>query len=194
MTRLACGLSAGAAKRVGGLLVLLCTLCNAPDVLAHSGPPFPVVSDQRSGPYVVSVWTDPDTTDDGTAGGRFWVVVARDAAALPAGTHVTISATPGGTGGARTSVDVHHVNADGRTFPGAVVLDHEGPYRIDVHIAGPSGNADVAANVDATYDLRPSPLTAALYVVPFVLVGLLWIRMLLKRPRRSAPTAVRFTS
>jgi hypothetical protein len=183
MTRITCG-----------VLISLVGLCAAPEALAHSGPPFPVVTDQRSGPYVVSVWTDPDTTDDGSAGGRFWVVVSGDPPRLPAGTHVSISATPGGSGRPGASVDVHDVNADGRTFPGAVVLDHEGPYRIDIRITGPGGSADVAAQVDATYDLRPSRLTAALYVVPFALIGLLWIRMLLKRPHRPAHTGARMSS
>ena len=177
-----------------GVFVVLLGLSGARSALAHSGPPYPVVTDQHSGPYVVSVWTDPDTTDDGSAGGRFWVVVSGKAPQLPSGTHVSISATPGGSAGARRSVNVTKVNPDGRTFPGALVLDHEGPYRIDVHIAGPGGDADVAAQVDATYDLRPSPLTAALYVVPFALVGLLWIRMLLKRPHRSARTGARTSS
>jgi len=42
---------------------------------AHDGPPFPIVSEHTAGAYAVSVWTDPDTTDDGTAGGQFWVVL-----------------------------------------------------------------------------------------------------------------------
>src|SRR4051812_31418996 len=31
---------------------------------AHSGPPFPIVTDQQAGAYRVTVWTDPDATDD----------------------------------------------------------------------------------------------------------------------------------
>ena len=38
---------------------------------AHNGPPYPIVSNQISGPYSISVWTDPDTTDDGTPAGQF---------------------------------------------------------------------------------------------------------------------------
>ena len=69
-------------------------------VLGHDGPPYPIVSDQRAGPYVISVWTDPDTTDDGTAGGQFWVTFEPDGSEAPAGNaQVTITATPlrGGT-------------------------------------------------------------------------------------------------
>src|SRR5690349_11751219 len=54
-------------------------------VETHSGPPFPIMSDQAAGPYVVSIWTDPDTTDDGSAGGQFWTRVhpAADGVQLP---------------------------------------------------------------------------------------------------------------
>ena len=42
---------------------------------AHDGPPYPIVSNQVAGAYRISIWTDPDTTDDGTAGGQFWVMI-----------------------------------------------------------------------------------------------------------------------
>ena len=43
---------------------------------AHNGPPYPIVSDRLAGPYLVSIWTDQDTTDDNSTGGQFWVRVA----------------------------------------------------------------------------------------------------------------------
>ena len=55
-------------------------------------PPFPIVSDQLRRRLLVSVWTDPDTTDDGTAGGQFWVQLrmAAPATALPSTTRASI--------------------------------------------------------------------------------------------------------
>jgi hypothetical protein len=63
---------------------------------AHNGPPYPIVSNQISGPYSISAWTDPDTTDDGKPGGQFWVTleVAGDLKLLPAGTIATVSIRP----------------------------------------------------------------------------------------------------
>ena len=50
-------------------LVLSCGLLFiARAASAHDGPPYPIVSNQVLGAYRISVWTDPDTTDDGTAG------------------------------------------------------------------------------------------------------------------------------
>ena len=64
---------------------------------------------------------------------------------------------------------------------GALVLDHEGRFRIDVRVRGPRGDAEVTADVDATYDLRPAPFVVVLYAMPFVLAGVLWIRILMRR-------------
>src|SRR5262249_37452498 len=65
-------------------------------VNAHSGPPFPIVNDHVVGAYSVSVWTDPDATDDQTAAGKFWVTVqpAARGIALPESTQVRVSVTP----------------------------------------------------------------------------------------------------
>jgi hypothetical protein len=34
---------------------------------AHVGPPFPIVEDQKVGPYLASIWTDPDIGEIGRA-------------------------------------------------------------------------------------------------------------------------------
>jgi hypothetical protein len=163
----------------------MCWASQVSDLAAHSGPPFPIVTDRQSGHYVISIWTDPDATDDGAAGGRFWIVVGTADGKAPAGTQVSISAKPDTGGSAAQPTRITEAGSDGRTYYGALVLDHEGPYRVDVGIDGPLGSTTVPSHVDATYDLRPSPLTAVLYVVPFALIGLLWARMLLKRSRAS---------
>ena len=65
-------------------------------VHAHSGPPYPVVSNQISGAYELSLWTDPDTTDDGSAAGKFWVMMspARKGVVLAQDTRVRVSIWP----------------------------------------------------------------------------------------------------
>jgi hypothetical protein len=67
------------------------------------------------------------------------------------------------------------------------VLDHEGPFAVHVDVEGPLGRAGVDARVDATYDLRPAPYMLAWYLGPFVIVGILWTRLLLRR--RAARSA-----
>jgi hypothetical protein len=168
------------------LFVMACALTLATDAAAHSGPPFPVVTDRAAGPYTVSIWTDPDTTNDGAPGGQFWIVLSRRSTGAAPVTRVTVTAAPGAATGATRSVDATVSARDGNTYFGALVLDREGPYRIEVDVSGPQGHVTVRTTVDATYDLRPSPFVAVLYLLPFLLIGALWIRRLVKRPRPRA--------
>ena len=36
-----------------------------------------LVADRVVGAYQISIWTDPDATDDGSAAGKFWARIAR---------------------------------------------------------------------------------------------------------------------
>lgn len=154
-------------------------------VQAHDGPPFPIVSDAVAGPYLVSIWTDPDTTDDGTPGGQFWVLIepVGKAAPLPPDTRVIVSVAPlDRHGPTRTGRAAPVANDRARQFA-AVLMDHEGRFAVRAAIDGPLGPAAVEAEVEATYDMRPPPIMLAVYVMPFMLVGFLWVKLLLRRRR-----------
>ena len=82
--------------RAGAIAIAL--VAAAATAHGHDGPPFPILSDHAAGPYVISIWTDPDTTDDGSPGGQFWVRlhVAGKGAVIPAGTRVMVGIKPHG--------------------------------------------------------------------------------------------------
>ena len=155
----------------------------APAARAHDGPPYPIVSDRVVGPYRLSIWTDPDTTDDGSPGGQFWVRVSPDraAAALPAATRAHIVIRPLDREGPERRADAAPVRGDVTNQFAAVLMDHEGPFGVHVTVQGPLGDAAVDAEVEATYDLRPPAYLLALYLAPFIAVGLLWVRLLMHR-------------
>lgn len=149
---------------------------------AHDGPPFPILSDHVAGPYIVSIWTDPDTTDDGSPGGQFWVrVQGAGKSAVPPVSRATVTIRPLDRTGPERSAEASPVRGDASNQFAALVMDHEGRFAVRVAIDGPLGRAAVDAAVDATYDTRPAPALLVLYVVPFVLVGLLWGRLLARR-------------
>jgi hypothetical protein len=158
---------------------------------AHSGPPFPIVTSERRGAYTISIWTDPDATDNGVAGGQFWIIVepAQKGMPIPASTTATVSvraetsASPSGPRAPDSALTASAtpVRGDLTNQFAAVVLDHEGPYAVHVTVHGPLGDAQVDSRVDATYDLRPAPYMLGWYLGPFVLAGLLWSRLLLRR-------------
>jgi hypothetical protein len=152
---------------------------------AHTGPPFAIVSNRASGPYIVSVWTDPDSTDDGSAGGRFWVTLKSSSGPLPADTLVQVTITPLDRAGEPLTLRADPVAGDPSNRLAALVMDHEGRFHVRATIDGPLGRAEVEAEVEATYDERPPPAMIAIYLLPFVLVGFLWVKLLLRRRRRE---------
>ena len=177
------------------LAVAMAVLVLAPRALdAHDGPPYPMVSNYNSGPYSISVWTDPDTTDDGTPGGQFWVTLeaAGNVKAVPAGTLATVSIRPlDRSGQPREGQSVPMAGDVARQFV-ALVMDHEGRFAVRVTVDGPSGRGQVEGEVAATYDLRPPPGLLVLYLLPFVAVGALWVNVLVRR--RRAVMNVRISS
>ena len=179
------GMSGSAGARAIAFSAAAALAAAVAPALAHSGPPFPIVSDAVAGPYRLSIWTDPDTTDDGTPGGQFWVVIdpLDGAVALPPDTTASIAITPvDRPGPTRTGRTAPVTNQAGRQFV-ALLIDHEGRFAVRAAVEGPLGQAVVDAEVEATYDLRPAPIMVAVYLMPFVLVGLLWGKLLLARRR-----------
>ena len=162
------------------VLTLVLLLSSPPGILAHSGPPFPIVTSRVAGPYSISIWTDPDTTDDGKAAGQFWIVLdpAAGNAAIPAGTQATVAIRPLDREGPSRDGRAERVNGSvSRQFV-ALLMDHEGPFAVRVTIDGPLGRASVDSRVDATYDTRPAPWLILVYLIPFVGLGVLWMKAL----------------
>ena len=180
-------------ERLPGSIVALLFL-GSPIVAAHDGPPYPIVSDRVEGPYRLSIWTDPDTTDDGSSGGQFWVTVElATSAALPPQTHATLAIRPLERPGPEPRAIIVPTRGGIRNQFVALRMDHEGRFGVDLTIEGPAGTAVVSGEVQATYDLRPSPFLLVVYVLPFVVAGLLWGRLIVRRrgPRHRPPRIVR---
>ena len=187
--------------RIGPLIVS--ALVIASPAFAHSGPPFPIVSTETHGPYAISIWTDPDSTDNGVAAGQFWIIIEppTKSASIPDGTRATVTVRPLDStppAGPRASEPAMHattepVRGDVTNQFAMVTLDHEGPFAVHVDVDGPLGRVVVDSRIDATYDLRPAPYMIAWYLGPFVLAGVLWTRLLLRRrsAQRSTPAAQR---
>ena len=178
----------------GALRMCVALLASLPvTASAHDGPPFPIVSDYIAGPYVISIWTDPDTTDDGSAGGQFWVRVRPSAqsGALPPDTRAAVTIRPLDRSGAEATATATPVRGDVTNQFAGLVMDHEGRFAVRVTIDGPLGAASAESAVDATYDTRPAPALLIVYLAPFIAVGVLWGRLLLRRrtlARHTEPT------
>jgi hypothetical protein len=112
------------------------------------------------------------------------MIAARDGVArVGDGTHARVTARPLDRAGPERTAPAAPVRNDTATQFAALVLDHEGRFRITVAIDGPLGRAEVESDVTATYDLRPAPILLVVYLMPFILLGLLWARVLVHRRR-----------
>ena len=169
------------------MTIALCLLISEP-VSAHDGPPYPIVSNQLLGRYRISVWTDPDTTDDGTAGGQFWVMIdpARTGDSVTADVQAVVTVRPLDRTGTPVTARATPVNADRSRQFAALNMNHEGRFAVHVDVESDAGRVSVDSEVQATYDLRPSPLMLLVYLLPFVLVGFLWTTLLVRRRRAHA--------
>jgi hypothetical protein len=119
----------------------------APCVLAHQGPPFPLIMDQRVGPYMLSIWTHPDI---GT--GTFWVNVdPLPGQTLPDGNTVRVGIQP--VSGRLPEVwynGERQYNRDHQQFYVETPFDIQDQFRVRVVVDGPAGKGEVHGQVEAT--------------------------------------------
>jgi hypothetical protein len=159
----------------------------APAASAHQGPPFPILVDRPVGPYLASVWTDPDIGI-----GTFFVVLEppKDGGALPVGTTVRIGVRPvsGRLPEAIYAAEPQKVSYGERYFA-QVPFDRGEMWKVHVTIAGPRGGGELAAEVEATPDGTIGPISLVVYSFPFLAVGFLWWKATVRRRRPPAAPA-----
>ena len=152
-------------------------------VSAHDGPPFPIIVDQKVGPCVISVWSDPDV---GT--GTFFVIVnAPPGGEIPADLKVQVGVQP--ASGRLTELIYPAEREDPRDqvqYKALVSFDAQETWRVRVKLQSAQSSGEVMATVEATppglgrWDLL-------LYLVPFLMVGCLWaVSVVRRRSRKKA--------
>jgi hypothetical protein len=147
---------------------------------AHEGPPFPIAVDRRVGPYVTSVWSDPDI---GT--GTFFVILEAPAGGrLPARTTVRLGVQPAS---GRLDEVVYDAQAQrvrhGARFYSEVAFDRGEPWDVRVELEGSEGGGELRLQVVPTPDGTIGPIGLAIYALPFLAVGFLWFEAARRRRR-----------
>jgi hypothetical protein len=163
------------------LAVGLLLLVGPARAVAHEGPPYPILVDQTLGPCVVSVWADPDV---GT--GTFFVIVEPAAAGhLPDDVRVEVGVRPLS---GRLPEAVYTAARDGVRVPAQykaeVPFDAEELWRVRLLLQSSQGGGEAFTDVEVTppgygrWDLL-------IYLLPFVAVGLLWLRAITRGRSRG---------
>ncbi|MDR8391680.1 hypothetical protein NC796_11040 [Aliifodinibius sp. S!AR15-10] len=161
------------------LFFCLSLITLAPRSIAHEGPPFPIIVDKEVGPYLVSVWTDPDIGI-----GTFFVVMEpKDESAIQDDIRsVQVGVVPAS---GRLDEKVYTAESQ-RTRNGArymteVEFDKGEMWKVRIILEGNGWGDELHSEVEATPDGSIGPIAVVIYALPFVGIGILWIRAIMRR-------------
>lgn len=165
------------------LLIGVYLLTIIPNAYAHKGPPFALIIDQKVGPYLVSVWTDPDI---GT--GTFFVVfeptsedhIPDDITSVKIG----IEPVSGRLDEVVYEFEPQRARSGARYWT-EVEFDKGEFWNVRVTIEGDGFEKELVSEVEATPDGSIGPIGVLIYAIPFIGVGILWFRALIVRRRRD---------
>jgi hypothetical protein len=160
-----------------GCVALLLALLAAPLARAHDGPPYPVLVDQTAGPYVLSVWADPDV---GT--GTFYIQLEPPpGGAVTEATTVELWVQPAdGRSPEVRSLATRKASRDGVRFTADARFDTEEWWRARFVLRGPQGTAEAETKVEVTPP-GLGRLDLLVYLAPFLAIAFLWARAALTR-------------
>ncbi len=162
------------------LCLLLVMLIPQRTAVAHEGPPFPIIVDREVGPYLVSVWTDPDIGI-----GTFFVVLESNPAVTNLSKEIRsidigVTPTSGRLEEAVYSAEAQSVSYGARYWV-EVQFDRGEMWKVRVILEGEDWSEELFSEVEATPDGSIGPIVILIYAFPFVLVGILWIRAIMVR-------------
>lgn len=168
------------------MCILLFLLAIRVSAFPHVGPPFPIITDQRVGPCVISLWTHPDI---GT--GSFWVMVdPPPGGSVPNDVKVQLAIQPVDGRIPEVVYDTQRDNQRGQVqFSNTTVpFDRQEFVKVRVLLQSTAGNGEAGARVEITptgfgrWDLL-------FYLLPFLAVAALWYQGMRKRKKQRRPMA-----
>lgn len=166
---------------------VLAVLVLAPAAWAHAGPPFPLLVDQQVGPVVASVWADPDI-----GVGTFYITFEPlPGGAVPDDIAVDIVVQPVSKRLPETRFAAVRDTTQARVqFYAEAEFDQQEFWDVRFEIHSAAGAGQLTSQVEATppglgrFDL-------VLYLMPFVMVGGLWVRAVFRKRAIKAERAKR---
>ena len=167
-----------------GWIAAFVAMAAAPIADAHEGPPFPIVMNHPVGSMLVSVWTDPDI---GT--GTFFVVFeAADGSRLPTDITVDVGVAPqsGRLDEVLYRAAPQKVRQGARHFT-EVEFDQGEMWDVRILVESSAGSGVITSEVEATPDGTLGPISLVLFLLPFLAVGFLWLKAVLRK-RQDAPS------
>ncbi len=151
----------------------------SPRAEAHNGPPFPIITDQRVGPCIISLWTHPDV-----GMGLFFVMVdPLPGETIPKDLKIQIGVQPLSGRLAEVVYPASLEDLRGQVeYKTEVQFDQQEFWKVRLILSSSAGGGEALSKVEATppgfgrWDLL-------LYLLPFLGVGFLWVTAITKRRR-----------
>jgi hypothetical protein len=161
------------------LLAGLLGVLVAPRAAAHNGPPFPIITDQRVGPCIVSLWAHPDI---GT--GAFYIVVDPvPGGSIPKDLKIQLGVRPVSERLPEVVYSAWLEDLRGQVeYKTEAQFDRQDYFNVRLILASSAGGGEAFSRVEATppgfgrWDLL-------LYLLPFLGAGFLWFTAITKRYR-----------
>ena len=169
-------------SRLGKLLLATGLLLACPVLaFAHEGPPYPIIVDKTVGPCVLSVWSDPDV---GT-GTFIFILEPIPGGKLPDDVRVEVGVRPVSGRLPEAVYAATREDQSGRVqYKALVPFDAQELWRVRVSLRSSQGGGEATTDVEVTppgygrWDLL-------IYLLPFVAVGALWLRAIIKGRGRN---------
>lgn len=155
--------------------------CLSHPALAHQGAPYQVLAKTAAGPYIASVWADPDV-----GAGTVYVMVqpsAADAAAdstepAESALEVTVAARPADGHLPETIYPARLEPVGGagaQRYVATVPFDAEGSWDLRIMLQGAAGAGELQTAVDVTPVDGPQLWEVGIYLLPFALLALVFV-------------------
>jgi hypothetical protein len=165
---------------LAGIVTILAITLFSSVARAHNGPPFPIITDQRVGPCIVSLWIHPDI---GTSP-IFVLVDPAPGGAIPKDLKIAIGIQP--VSGRLPEVVYPATIADQRgqlEYKTDVQFDQQEFWNVRLILTSSAGGGEALAKVEAT-PVGYGRWDLLLFALPFLAVGFLWFKVLNKRRRQ----------
>jgi hypothetical protein len=172
-------------KNIIEALLIGLLLLSTPRASAHEGPPYPIIVDKAAGPCVVSVWADPDV---GT--GTFFIILEPgEGGTLPDEMDVEVRVRPLSGRLEEAGYRAEREGVRSRVqYKAEVPFDREEPWRVRVLLRTSLGSGEAAVDVEVTPE-GMGRWDLLIYLFPFIAVGLLWLRAVVRGRARKKSAA-----
>jgi hypothetical protein len=161
------------------LLTLLVLAGWAAPLSAHQGPPYPILVDEMVGGRKISVWADPDV-----GVGTFYIYMDADRPG-EAPTRIRLGVRPSDDRLPEAFSEAEPAKKnEAFQMVAKAAFDERGPWKIRFLFDGPRGQGEIGHEVEVTPP-GLGKVAALFFLLPFLGLGLLWIKIVHKRRELS---------